>query len=252
MGSVSPGPGAADKTLTLDVSATLVVAETFGPTVQGEGPSCGRRCSFVRLGGCNLKCKWCDTPETWDASRFDLRQTLTRRTVADIMDWLMIDDPHMVVITGGEPLLHQEQQGWTTLLHVLNVAGVEIEVETNGTIPPTSYTAARVTRFNVSPKLAHAGDPEHKRVNGKALAVLRWTNRAAFKFVCTGPGDVDEVLRFTRDYNIPPYRVWVMPEGTDPAELPARLAALAEPTLAAGFNLTSRLHIQLWGSEKGH
>lgn len=241
-----------DDTLTVDLASTLVVAETFGPTLQGEGPSCGRRCSFIRLGGCNLKCRWCDTPETWDASRFDLRQTLTRRTVADIMDRLMIDDPRMVVITGGEPLLHQAQQGWATLLHVLNVAGVEIEVETNGTIPPTSYTADRVTRYNVSPKLAHAGDPEHKRVNGKALAVLRWTQRAAFKFVCTSPGDVDEVLRFTRDYNIPPRLVWVMPEGTDPETLAVRLAALVKPTLAAGFNLTNRLHIHLWGSEKGH
>ncbi|UJV42966.1 7-carboxy-7-deazaguanine synthase QueE [Streptomyces sp. AMCC400023] len=251
MGGTRRGPRVSDEPLLLDLAATLVVAETFGPTFQGEGPSCGRRCSFVRLGGCNLKCTWCDTPETWDASRHDLRQTLTPRTVADIMDRLMVADPHMVVITGGEPLLHQQQQGWTTLLHVLNMAGVEIEVETNGTIAPTPYTEARVTRFNVSPKLPHAGDPEHRRVNGKALAVLRWTNRAAFKFVCTGPDDVDEVMRFTHEHNIPARRVWVMPEGTDPALLPARLAALAEPALTAGFNLTTRLHIQLWGPEKG-
>ncbi|MFM9590730.1 7-carboxy-7-deazaguanine synthase QueE [Streptomyces scabiei] len=240
-----------DDPAVLDLSATLVVAETFGPTLQGEGPSCGRRCSFVRLGGCNLKCTWCDTPETWDASRYDLRQTLTRRTVADIMDRLMADDPMMVVITGGEPLLHQQQPGWTTLLHVLNGAGVEVEVETNGTVPPTPYTAARVTRFNVSPKLTHAGDPEHKRINGKALAVLRWTNRAAFKFVCATAADVEEAARFVIAYNLPPRRVWIMPEGTDRDDVHARLQTLAEPAIAAGFNLTTRLHISLWGDEKG-
>ena len=43
---------------------TLVVAEVFGPTVQGEGPSAGRRASFIRLGGCNLHCDWCDTKFT--------------------------------------------------------------------------------------------------------------------------------------------------------------------------------------------
>lgn len=49
----------------------LVVSEVFGPTFQGEGPSLGRRAGFVRLGRCNLDCSWCDTPNTWDWSRFD-------------------------------------------------------------------------------------------------------------------------------------------------------------------------------------
>ena len=49
----------------------LVVAEVFGPTFQGEGPSTGQRAGFVRLGRCNLDCSWCDTPYTWDWERFD-------------------------------------------------------------------------------------------------------------------------------------------------------------------------------------
>lgn len=40
----------------------LLVSEVFGPTVQGEGKHCGRIAAFVRLGGCNLHCRWCDTP----------------------------------------------------------------------------------------------------------------------------------------------------------------------------------------------
>ena len=51
---------------------TLPLSEVFGPTFQGEGPHAGRRCAFVRLGGCNLSCEWCDTPYTWDATRYDL------------------------------------------------------------------------------------------------------------------------------------------------------------------------------------
>lgn len=236
----------------VDTSATtLVVAEVFGCTVQGEGPSCGRRCSFIRLGGCNLACKWCDTPETWDGRRFDLRQTLTRTPVEEIVARALVGAPGLVVITGGEPLLHQRQRAWDDLLVRLAAAGVEIEVETNGTIPPTPHTASKVTRFNCSPKLAHAGDPEAKRINGKALAVLRWTGRVAFKFVCATPEDVDEVAAFARDHNIPERLVWIMPEGTSHDQLQARLAVLADPAIAAGFNLSTRLHVHCWGDEKG-
>jgi organic radical activating enzyme len=52
-------------------SRGLLVAEMFGPTFQGEGPSAGQRAVFVRTSRCNLSCSWCDTPHTWDWSRFD-------------------------------------------------------------------------------------------------------------------------------------------------------------------------------------
>ncbi|MFD5570451.1 7-carboxy-7-deazaguanine synthase QueE [Streptomyces cadmiisoli] len=238
-------------TFTLDTADTLVVREVFGPTVQGEGPSTGRRCSFVRLGGCNLACQWCDTPETWDASRFDLRQTLTRRTVSEIVTRAMQGDPPMVVITGGEPLLHQHQDGWRSLLGVLICAGVEIEVETNGTQEPEQHTARWVTRFNVSPKLAHAGDPADKRIRPGALYALLETRKAVFKFVVRDQADVHEVQAFTAAHAIPPHLVWVMPEGTDTATLSACLAEVADPAITAGFNVTNRLHVAIWADEKG-
>lgn len=234
-----------------DTAATLVVAEVFGPTVQGEGPSLGRRASFIRLGGCNLTCDWCDTPETWNTGRFDLRQTLTRTPVDEIVARALVGAPGLVVITGGEPLLHQKQPGWDLLLNRLDAASVDIEVETNGTIAPDGATSSRVTRFNVSPKLAHAGDLEAKRVNGSALHALHCTERAAFKFVCATPEDVDEVALLAVAHRIPPDLVWIMPEGTDPDQLRDRLTVLAEPAIAAGFNLTTRLHITVWGTEKG-
>ncbi|MFC8465983.1 7-carboxy-7-deazaguanine synthase QueE [Streptomyces sp. NPDC057250] len=237
--------------MTIALHHTLVVREVFGPTVQGEGPSTGRRCSFVRLGGCNLTCTWCDTPETWDARRFDLRQTLARRTVQDIVTRATEGLPDLVVITGGEPLLHQQQDGWRSLLVVLRGAGVETEVETNGTQTPDPLTVDLVTRFNVSPKLGHAGDPEGKRIRPEALAALHATGKAAFKFVCQTPADVEEVAAFAQTHALDPSRVWVMPEGTDTTTLGARLAEIADPAIAAGFNVTHRLHVAIWGDEKG-
>lgn len=235
-------------TLTAD---TLVAAEAFGPTVQGEGPSAGRRCGFIRLGGCNLGCAWCDSAFTWDAGRFDLRTELTRRPVTDLARAALADGTGLVVITGGEPLLHQEQPGWIALLGLLRAAGADIEVETNATRMPAPRTVERVTRFNASPKLAHAGDPEAARIHLDVLAALRDTGKAVFKFVCRNPADVAEAAAVAKAAEIPPALVWIMPEGTTPARVAAGMAAIADPAIAAGFNLTSRLHVLAWGDERG-
>lgn len=230
---------------------SLVVAEVLGPSIQGEGPSCGRRAAGIRLGGCNLACEWCDQPETWDARRFDLRQTLTRRPVDEIVARALQGDPGLVFITGGEPLLHQQQDGWRALIGALLLAGVEIEIETNGTLAPTEHTARWVTRFNVSPKLTHSDDPAEKRIRADALAALVATGKAVFKFVCQTTADVAETALLAERYGLPPSRVWIMPEGTDATTITRRLGEIADPAIAAGFNITTRLHVHCWGDERG-
>jgi 7-carboxy-7-deazaguanine synthase len=232
-------------------AATLTVAEVFGPTVQGEGRTCGQRASFIRLGGCNLTCRWCDTPYTWDASRYALREELRRRPAGDLLAEVLGHGTPVVVITGGEPLLQQGLPAWERLLAGLGEAGREVEVETNGTVPPGDLTARLVTRFNVSPKLAHAGDPASRRIRPGAVSALLATGKAAFKFVCRGLSDLDEARATARLLGIPPDLVQIMPEGTDPDVLAARLRELAGPAIAAGYGLTPRLHILLWGDERG-
>lgn len=157
----------------------------------------------------------------------------------------------VVVITGGEPLLQQGQQAWERILAGFGEAGREIEVETDGTVPPGDLTARLVTRFNVSPKLAHAGDPDSRRVRPGAVGALLATGKAAFKFVCREPSDLEEVRDTARLLGIPPGLIQIMPEGIDPDVLTARLRELAGPAIAAGYSLTPRLHILLWGDERG-
>ncbi len=231
---------------------TLVVSEVFGPTVQGEGPSAGRRANFVRLGGCNLSCGWCDTPYTWDGSRFDLRAELARRPVQDIVDRALAGNPSLVVISGGEPLLHQHQPGWTRMLRDLRHAGTDIEIETNGTIAPSAATLEPDlgVRFNISPKLAHSGDPEHRRIQPEALAALDRCGRSVFKFVCATPADVDEAADLiTRHELVRP--VWISPEGTTVEAVVAHTQLIADRVIEHGFNLGTRLHVLAWGDERG-
>jgi len=225
----------------------LVVSEVFGPTFQGEGASVGRRCGFVRLGVCNLTCSWCDTPYTWDWSRFDRRRELHRMAPEDVLSRLDTMGVDMVVITGGEPLLQQRRA--RPLLQGMRERGWRIEVETNGTVAPDEATAALVDCFNVSPKLANSGVALADRIVPAALRSLRDGGRSVFKFVVVEPTDLDEVAGIVEEHGLRP--VIVMPEGTDAATVVARLQVLAEPVLARGWSLTPRLHVLIWGDRRG-
>jgi 7-carboxy-7-deazaguanine synthase len=225
----------------------LVVAEVFGPTLQGEGPSAGRRCGFVRLGGCNLDCSWCDTPYTWDWTRFSPESELRRVAVTEVVASVEAMGVDMLVITGGEPLL--QARALLPLLAAAGERGWRVEVETNGTVAPPPEMAARVTAFNVSPKLANSGIGESVRIRPAALEALRTTGCAVFKFVVTAASDLDEVAALVAEHRLEP--VYVMPEGTTAEVVLARMRELAGPALARGFHLTPRLHILLWGDRRG-
>ncbi|WP_410646416.1 7-carboxy-7-deazaguanine synthase QueE [Amycolatopsis sp. cmx-4-54] len=227
----------------------LLVAETFGPTVQGEGPSTGRRAVFIRLMNCNLSCKTCDTPYTWDGTRFDLDAETTVTSIGDLLAWATAQPVDMAVITGGEPLIQQRRL--TALARGLADAGLQVEVETNGTIPPTPDLLAWVTRFNVSPKLSTfgAGMPVSRRIKGQVLRQFAVSGQAVFKFVVSTIGDLDEITELVADHELE--TVYVMPEGRTAAEITRRLGEIADEAIARGFHLTTRLQLLAWGDQRG-
>lgn len=225
----------------------LAVSEVFGPTFQGEGPTAGRRCGFVRLARCNLDCAWCDTPYTWDWDRHDPAIEIHDLPVGDVLARLDAMHVDRVVVTGGEPLLQQYRL--LPLLAACRNRRWAVEVETNGTVVPAAPTAELVSQFNVSPKLANSGVALDTRVRPAALDALVATGCAVFKFVVAGEPDLDEIAGLVRRFALDP--VWVMPEGTSAAVMTARLRALAGPVLERGWHLTPRLHVVLWGDERG-
>jgi 7-cyano-7-deazaguanosine (preQ0) biosynthesis protein QueE len=224
----------------------LTVSEVFGPTFQGEGPSVGQRAGFVRLGRCNLTCAWCDSGYTWDWARYDPDRELSTWTTGQVLRQLEGMHVDLVVITGGEPLL--QQRLLVPLLEGCHERGWRVEVETNGTLPPR-VPDGLVTGWNVSPKLANAGIPFERRYRPAVLKAFEATGRAAFKFVATGAGDLDQIQAMVNACGLS--TVYVMPEGTDAATITARLSELAEPVMARGWHLTTRLHILIWGDKRG-
>lgn len=228
---------------------TLPVAEVFGPTLQGEGPHAGRLVQFVRLGGCNLACSWCDTPYTWDSTRFDLRVENPPTDVADVLAGLV--PGRVTVLTGGEPLLHQRRPDWRRLLDgLLSGLGCPVHVETNGTIAPTRLTAEAVEHFSISPKLPNAG--EHRgRPAGLHPGWLDYADVAVLKFVCGGAGDVEWAVEYAAGVGWPLGRVWVMPQGVEAAELNHLWPEIACAATQFGVNASHRLHVLAWGNTKG-
>jgi organic radical activating enzyme len=220
----------------------LVVADIVGPTVLAQGTAAGRRCATIRLGGCNLSCSWCDTPFAWDSTRYDLARHLSQWPASQVAATALSCDPPLVVVSGGEPLLQQRQPGWPVLLRSLR--GVEVGLETNGTIAPTEETLRGVSWVTVSPKLAHAGDPSWERIKGDVLLTwgrLAHTHDIEFLFVVKDSTDVATVTTLVLVHGLPASRVWVSPEGSTMASVVTRLYEVSEAALAAGFNVAPRI-----------
>lgn len=91
-------------------------------TLQGEGFHQGRAAYFIRLGGCDVGCVWCDVKDSWDASKHPQQE------IAQIVSDAAAHPGRLAVITGGEPLLHQLDE----LTTALKAAGFETNIETSG------------------------------------------------------------------------------------------------------------------------
>ncbi len=232
-----PGPG------------ELLVSEVFGPTLQGEGPSAGQAAAFVRLGGCNLSCRWCDTAYTWDASVFDLASELQVVPTTEVQRLAAGVGIPLVVLTGGEPALQAREAA--VLAVGLRTKGHRVEMETSGTVP-LGPLAGVLDLIVVSPKLSNSGLREHRRLRPAILRDLATRPEVVFKFVVQDLSELREVEALVDALNVVPRCVWVMPEARDQEVLLRRLAELAQPVADRGWSLSSRLQVLLWGDARGH
>ncbi|NBZ94866.1 MAG: 7-carboxy-7-deazaguanine synthase QueE [Proteobacteria bacterium] len=229
------------------------ISEIFH-SVQGEGLLLGVPSVFVRTSGCNLRCRWCDTPHaSWNPEGDEMTpEEIVRRVTA-------YDCPH-VVLTGGEPMV---ASGIRELAALLKIAGFHITIETAATMPPEGISCDLAS---LSPKLADSTPSEeqagawssrHEATRYQPQVIRQWMENYAcqLKFVFSHPEqlpEIEELLNeagavpgFTRD------RVLLMPEGTDSESLREKAPVLAELCIEHGFRYAPRLHIDLFGNTKG-
>lgn len=234
----------------------LLVNEIFGPTIQGEGRSLGTPCIFLRLSHCNLHCTKCDTYYAWDWNRVNIRDESHKMTLTQVKDAIfsLVDgtEIHHLVISGGEPML--QQRGIIELIRLIRDISLiwTFEIETAGTISP-EWALIDVADFNVSPKLAHTGNELLLRYRPEVLKRFIVNTEAVFKFWVQGPADIHEInhLCDAQPIMMPHNRVYLMPEGIDAEQIKMGTKDLIELAVKYGYNVTTRLHITLFGNKRG-
>ncbi|MDG6981206.1 MAG: 7-carboxy-7-deazaguanine synthase QueE [Nitrososphaerota archaeon] len=227
----------------------MPVSEIF-LSVQGEGVYAGTPSVFLRTYYCNLTCAWCDTKYTWlDQSKAQAGIHYQQMSVREALEKLTDYGCRHLVVTGGEPILHQGLL--SSLLSDLKRLGFVIEVETNGTVVPSVETVGLVDCFNVSPKISNSLVQKTVRIRRTALKAFVRSGKAWFKFVICEPNDIVEVEELISSYNLPRERVLLMPEGADAEALSERGKWLVEVCKQRGFRFTPRLHILLFGNRRG-
>ena len=127
------------------IITALPVMESFY-TIQGEGFHQGKAAYFIRLGGCDVGCVWCDVKESWDANAHPLK------SIENIVEEAAKHPGRIAVITGGEPLLHN----LTNLTSALHAKGFYTNIETSG----SSSVSGNWDWICLSPKKFKAPLPE--------------------------------------------------------------------------------------------
>lgn len=227
----------------------IPVSEIFY-SVQGEGIHSGTPAVFVRTYTCNLYCTWCDSKYTWlgqEHSKAGVEYSLL--TVSRVIEKVDRFGCKHLVLTGGEPLLHQKRLG--RLLSVLKGKGYFIEVETNGTVAPTKDVVEMIDCFNVSPKISNSKVTEEARIRPVPLKSFVASGKAWFKFVVCAEQDVKEVEAMVSRFDLPSDKVILMPEGTDTTTIVSRGKWVADVCKEKGFKFSPRLHILLYGNQRG-
>lgn len=228
----------------------LRAAEVFR-SIQGEGGLVGVPSWFIRLSGCPLRCRWCDTPyASWSPEG-------PHREVGELVEEAAGSGVRHVVVTGGEPLA---MAGVVELVDGLMERRLHVTVETAGAWDPEGL---HCDLLSVSPKLSGSDPPGAARALHQArrartrevLPRLLLGLRAPswqVKFVCAAAEDVLEAEEFWRSVGAPSGgRVYLMPEGRTAEEVLAHARVLAPLALELGWALTPRYHVELWGNRRG-
>lgn len=218
-------------------------------TIQGEGRLQGVPSVLIRMCGCNLKCRWCDTEKTISAS-----DTVVYKD-SDLIYILKEMGCSHVVITGGEPTIHNEL---VDLISVLKENGFHVTVETNG----TKYIDLKCDLVSISPKLSNSNpeelvDDEIKKYDDKRMridVIKKYIQNHDYqlKFVCDDNdedfNEVEEILSQLGHYNN--NKVMIMAESSTKKELEEKQLNIIRKCIKHNLRYANRLQLQIWDQDK--
>jgi 7-carboxy-7-deazaguanine synthase len=203
----------------------LAVSEIYR-TIQGESTFAGLACTIVRLAGCNLHCRYCDTPYA--------RAGGTGMSVEDILKKVGELETSLVEVTGGEPLLQEEA---CALLEGLLDTGARVLLETNGSLPLDQVPDGVVRILDI--KCPGSGEANGNRWENLDLL----TGRDQVKFVLCNRADYDWAKGIISEHHLDRFEILLSPAWDT---LEPRLLAdwILEDGLKARLNL--QIHRVVW------
>ncbi len=231
----------------------MKVSEIFY-SIQGEGLLAGVPSVFVRLAGCPLRCRWCDTKYAWDEGAAD------NYSIAEIIQAVQKWPSCFVVITGGEPMIgsasHKDEL--IKLGKQLKASGKHITIETAGIafIPDMPCDL-----MSISPKLSNSTPREPKlasihedsRLDIAVLRELIDNYTYQLKFVVDSKDDLPEIkqtIEKLANTDLELEKVMLMPQAATRAELLTKSPMVADLCKQTGFTFSQRLQVFLWDTAR--
>lgn len=238
-------------------STTFPVVEIFGPTLQGEGPDTGRPAYFVRFGGCDFRCSWCDSMHAVEPAL--VRATAQHLEPAHILARIraLQGGPDLVVLSGGNPALLE----LGPLVALFHDAALEVAVETQGS--RWKPWLAETDRLVVSPKGPSSGmdSPEHRHAFTRFMACAAETGALpTLKAVIFDAADLEHARWLAVTWSdLPLYLLTGTDVGVAEEEtlrqLLARLCWLSETVavdpILRHAHVGVQQHVLAWGTRKG-
>lgn len=241
----------------MSASETITICEIFGPTIQGEGSLIGLPTVFVRTGGCDYCCRWCDTPYAVDRR---YRSQWTEMSVQEILAQVgqaSGGKPLMVSLSGGNPAL----QPLGDLLRVGRASDLTFAMETQGSIAKPWFSDLAV--LTLSPKPPSSGMKTDWQKLQECIDAAKGA-AVSLKLVVQDEDDYQFAGEVAARY--PQLPVYLQPcnvdhgEDADTAAVAGyqtnleRLHWLVARVLADGWyaaRVLPQLHVLLWGNKRG-
>ncbi|MDD5458993.1 MAG: 7-carboxy-7-deazaguanine synthase QueE [Phycisphaerae bacterium] len=220
----------------------MKISEIFC-SLQGEGLLVGRPSVFVRLTGCPLRCRWCDTKYAWDSKS---GREVSIQQILEQVDTYS-NKTRSIVITGGEPMI---QDGLSELCQRLKADRMHITIETAGI---EFIDRLECDLMSISPKLSNSqSGKSDERINIDSLSKLLRKYDCQLKFVIEDESDFQVAVELLA--KLPPIdagKVFLMPQAATRSELAERSPMVAQLCLKSGFSFGQRLHVLLWDTQRG-
>lgn len=233
--------------------ATLRISEIFGPTIQGEGALIGKPTVFVRTGGCDYRCTWCDTLYAVESQYRKDWAPMTAEAILAQVKSLTQDTPTLITLSGGNPAT----QDCTRLIELGQAEGFTFAAETQASIAQDWFKA--LDWLTLSPKPPSSGmTTDWTRVDA-CITAAGQTPKISLKIVIADETDYmyarEAAQRFPAlPLTLQPCNPNTHSDDADLTALNARMHWLIDRTQKDHWHtvtLLPQLHVYLWGNARG-